>query len=68
MEFSKKIKKEEKNKKMGKIKYRGEEYKIDNWAQCDKCNIWRKIARDLKTPKTFRCRDAAKKCHVKEKI
>lgn len=38
-QFSKKIKK---NEKVKKLKYNGEDYDIDHWAQCDKCRIWRK--------------------------
>jgi hypothetical protein len=39
--WTKKIKKTKKSPKS--IMYKNEEYEIDNWVQCDKCNIWRKI-------------------------
>ena len=26
--------------------YKNEEYEIDNWIQCEKCNIWRKVSQN----------------------
>jgi hypothetical protein len=40
MHFTKKIKK---GSNAQKLKFKGEDYEIDSWAQCDKCKIWRKL-------------------------
>lgn len=65
LQFSKKIKKE---KKIKNLKLKGENYEIDNWAACDKCNQWRKINFKIREGGSFRCRDIGKQCHLKEKI
>jgi len=64
-EFSKKIKKE---KKVKKLQYRGEEYEIEDWAACDKCHEWRKIPFKIKEGGFFHCSDNGKKCHNRERV
>lgn len=65
MQFSKKIKKE---KKVNKVLFRGEEYKIENWATCDKCDEWRKLPFKLQKGGIFRCSDIGKKCHSRDRV
>ena len=67
MEFSKKIKKEK--RELRKIKYKGEEYKVENWAQCDKCQIWRNLkSESASNVRSFKCSDAGGICFKKEKV
>lgn len=66
LEFSKKIKKQKKEPK--KLKYKGDDYEVENWAQCDKCHIWRKLGRTIKVEGSFRCRDVNKNCNKKDRV
>lgn len=59
-QFTKKIRK---NGKVKKLKYNGEDYDIDHWAQCDKCRIWRKTKKELGDGESFMCRAVNKRCH-----
>lgn len=43
--FTKKI---QKNKHVKKLEFKGEEYDIDKWAQCEKCKIWRKVKKQIR--------------------
>jgi hypothetical protein len=67
LEFSRKIKKAKKDLK--NIKFKGEDYEVENWAQCDKCHIWRKLqkGKPVKSSSAFFCRDTGKLCHKKDK-
>ncbi len=47
------------------MNYKGEDYDIDSWAQCEKCNLWRKLSKALKNEDNFLCGDISKKCHIK---
>ena len=49
-----------------RIKIHGEEFKIDDWAQCDKCQKWRKIDFKLKKNEAFSCRVAGSNCMRKQ--
>lgn len=64
-QFSKKIRK---GAKVNKMKFKGEDYDIDHWAQCDKCKIWRKLKKEVGDGDSFMCRAVNKKCHQREKI
>ena len=66
MEFSKKIRKAKREPK--KLRYKGDDYEVEKWAQCDICNIWRKLAASTKIGKSFLCGSVGKQCHKKEKI
>lgn len=65
-EFSRKIKKAKKAPK--KLKFKGEDYEIDNWVQCDHCQLWRKTTLPLRAKDRFTCKNAGKKCNQREKI
>lgn len=41
---------------------------IDQWAQCDKCKIWRKTENQIEEKQGFSCKNVSKKCNSKEKI
>jgi hypothetical protein len=48
------------------LKLDGEEYKIENWAQCDRCNQWRRVQKTVKG--AFRCGEVGRVCNVREKV
>lgn len=50
---------------MDKLKFKGEEYDIDSWAQCDKCKLWRKTKKNLGEKEEFVCKNVGKKCYNK---
>ena len=45
---------------------RGEEFKIENWAQCDKCQKWRRINFNLRKAQTFTCKLTGTNCQKKQ--
>jgi hypothetical protein len=64
-ELSRKIKKD---KKMpGQLKYKGEEWEIENWAQCEGCKLWRKLGKGVKVGKKFACGSVGKLCNRKDR-
>lgn len=71
--WTKKIKKAKKSPKT--LVYNNEEYEIDNWIQCEKCNVWRKVTQKdasllkrVQTGERFNCKKVAKECFRKDKV
>lgn len=65
--YAKKIKKDAKHK-IKRIRYKGEDYDVDCWAQCDKCKLWRKTNKKYKQNESFLCKLAGRKCYNSERI
>jgi hypothetical protein len=63
-EFSRKIRKEK--RVPCRMRVKGEEYEIDEWAQCDRCQLWRKVKEDYGSCR-FYCRLAGKQCKKQER-
>ncbi len=63
--YSRKIKKA--NKAPKTLVYNNQEYEIENWAQCERCNIWRTVKRPPKKAQHFQCKQAGKECHKRQK-
>lgn len=49
-----------------KIVVKGEEFKIDRWAECEKCHKWRRIGFKLNRSEHFTCKSGGLTCHKKE--
>lgn len=55
--------------------YKNEQYEIDNWIQCEKCNIWRKVPhtenvllKKVQLGEKFNCKKLSKECFRKDKV
>lgn len=53
-------------KNASRVRIHGEEFKIDNWAQCDKCQKWRRIDFKIAKGEFFSCKKAGSNCLRKQ--
>ena len=51
-----------------KVTFKNEEYQISNWAQCEKCKLWRVVRRIPGEKEHFECRNSGKLCYKKDKV
>lgn len=49
------------------MRVKGEEYQIEEWAECERCKLWRKVRQNYGECK-FYCRLVGKQCMKKERI